>query len=121
MELNGAIIFMGLCLFSPMLFSVALSAIEKLERPKVIIKEVIKTEYIEVERIKEVQVEKIKPADLPEPTKPQPQQNPIKDECLQCLVSLGMKKSVAKDKVNKMWANKNYTSIEGFLMDAYRV
>lgn len=117
---------MGLCLFSPMLISVALSAIEKFERPKIVIKEVVKTEYIEVERI--IERPNRKQITLPEPepepeqiTLPEPPQDSIKDECLQCLVSLGMKKSVAKDKVNKMWANKNYTSIEGFLMDAYRV
>ena len=115
---------MGLCLFSPMLISVAISAIEKFERPKIVIKEVVKTEYIEVERIIERHKSNQITLLLPEPehiTLSEPQQDSIKDECLQCLVSLGMKKSVAKDKVNKMWANKNYTSIEGFLMDAYRV
>ena len=118
MELNNAILFMGLCLFGPMFISVLLDAIEKLERPQAI----TKTEYVEVKTFKYIKPVKpikaiakpIEPAKVAEDPK-------LKDECLECLVSLGMKKAMAKSKVNKMWASKNYNSIESFLIDAYRV
>ena len=122
MELNGAILFMGLCLFSPMLFSICISAIEKLERPKVITKEVIKVEYVDRVVIKEIQTEVKTEKSQPVPAIQKiEKESPIKQECLECLISLGMKKRVAKDKVEKMWASKNYNSIESFLIDAYRV
>jgi len=124
MELNNAILFMGLCLFGPMFISVSLLAIEKLQRPQ----PVIKTEYVEVKTFK--YIKPVKPIKPIKPTKiiakpiepPKPVEDTrLKDECLECLVSLGMKKAVAKSKVNKMWASKNYNSIESFLIDAYRV
>jgi hypothetical protein len=43
------------------------------------------------------------------------------DDAIQCLVSLGMKKSIAKAKVNDMFSIKNYESIESFLIDAYKI
>lgn len=43
------------------------------------------------------------------------------DDAIQCLVSLGMKKSIAKAKVNDMFNIKNYESIESFLIDAYKI
>lgn len=121
MELNNAILFMGLCLFGPMFISVLLLAIEKLQRPQAI----TKTEYVEVKTFKYIKPAKyIKPTKIIskpiEPTKPV-EDTLLKDECLECLVSLGMKKTVAKSKVNKMWAGKNYNSVESFLIDAYRV
>lgn len=121
MELNNAILFMGLCLFGPMFISVLLLAIEKLERPQPI----IKTEYVEVKTFKYIKPTKsIKPKKIiAKPIEPVKavEDTRLKDECLECLVSLGMKKTVAKSKVSKMWANKNYNSIESFLIDAYRV
>ena len=47
--------------------------------------------------------------------------NPIKDEALECLISLGMKKSEAKNKVNQMFSNKDYKNLEHFLIDAYKI
>lgn len=47
--------------------------------------------------------------------------NPIKDEAFECLISLGMKKSEAKNKVNKMFFNKDYKNLEHFLIDAYKI
>jgi hypothetical protein len=124
MELNNAILFMGLCLFGPMFISVLLDAIEKLERPQPI----TKTEYVEVKTFKYIKpvkpVKSIKPIKtIAKPIEPvKVAEDPkLKDECLECLVSLGMKKAIAKSKVNKMWASKNYNSIESFLIDAYRV
>ena len=121
MELNNAILFMGLCLFGPMFISVLLLAIEKLERPQPI----TKTEYVEVKTFKYIKPTKsIKPKKIIakpiEPVKPV-EDTRLKDECLECLVSLGMKKAIAKSKVSQMWASKNYNSIESFLIDAYRV
>jgi len=46
-------------------------------------------------------------------------ENPIKQDAVQCLISLGMKKKDATIKVNSMFARKNYQSIESFLIDAY--
>jgi Holliday junction resolvasome RuvABC DNA-binding subunit len=48
-------------------------------------------------------------------------ENPIKKEAIECLVSLGMKKSQAKKKVFDMFEKTDYKSIEGFLMDVYKV
>ena len=45
----------------------------------------------------------------------------IKGDCVQALVSLGMKKSLSKEKVDKMFNKKDYLSIEDFLMDAYKI
>jgi hypothetical protein len=47
--------------------------------------------------------------------------NPIKDEAFECLISLGMKKLEAKNKVNKMFTAKDYKNLEHFLVDAYRI
>jgi hypothetical protein len=57
----------------------------------------------------------------PEIVKQEEYINPIKDEALECLISLGMKKSDAKEKVKQLWKNKNYISIESFLIDAYKI
>lgn len=47
--------------------------------------------------------------------------NPIKDDAIKCLVSLGMKKLDANKKVKDMFNNKDYKSIEDFLIDVYKI
>lgn len=111
MELNSAIFFMGLCLFSPMLFSICVSILDMFDKPKVITKEVVRIEYVDRVIVQEKQIKK----------KIKEKESPVKADCIECLISLGMKKSVARSKVDEMWAVKNYNSVESFLMDAYRV
>ena len=47
-------------------------------------------------------------------------ENKFMNDCKECLISLGMKKIDADKKVSNMFNKKNYTSIEHFLMDAYK-
>jgi Holliday junction resolvasome RuvABC DNA-binding subunit len=48
-------------------------------------------------------------------------QSDITDDCIQALMSLGMKKTASKEKVDKMFSQKEYLTIEDFLMDAYKI
>lgn len=75
----------------------------------------------EVEVIKYVYIEKPQP--IKKKDKPQIAEkiNPIKDDAIQCLISLGMKKSEAIKKTNEMFEKFNYESIESFLLDVYKV
>lgn len=43
----------------------------------------------------------------------------IKLECVESLVSLGMKKKDAEIKVDEMFCIKQYNSVENFIVDAY--
>jgi Holliday junction resolvasome RuvABC DNA-binding subunit len=107
MDFTVAIIFMGFCIFGPMLISVY-------EKPQ-------KVKYIYVKQTK-VKTRTKKIESLHQDISYEPDKNlQIKEDCTQCLRSLGMNKKDAKDKVEQMWKNKNYNSIESFLIDAYRV
>jgi predicted transcriptional regulator len=99
MEEVSVIIFMGCCIFLPMI----LSTIPKQQT-------VIKKEVVEVVKYMP-----------PPPHENVVVENPIKKEAIECLVSLGMKKSQAKKKVFDMFEKTDYKSIEGFLMDVYKV
>lgn len=90
---------MGCCIFLPMI----LSTIPKQQT-------VIKKEVVEVVKYMP-----------PPPHENVVVENPIKKEAIECLVSLGMKKSQAKKKVFDMFEKTDYKSIEGFLMDVYKV
>ena len=46
--------------------------------------------------------------------------NSLHKDAIQCLISLGMKKSEASKKVSSMMSVKNYSTIEDFLMDVYK-
>lgn len=96
-----AMIFMGCCIFIPMILTVIS------ERP-VQTKEVV--QYIEKPIYVEKQVI----------TKPKPKENKILNDAIQCLVSLGMKKADAKQKAEEMFSRSNYESIESFLLDVYK-
>jgi len=48
-------------------------------------------------------------------------QSDITNDCIQALMSLGMKKTASKEKVDKMFSQKEYLTIEDFLMDAYKI
>ena len=105
MDFTVAIIFMGFCIFGPMLISIY----EKPQKVKYI--------YVKQTKVKPKKVESVK-----QDVVYKPQENlQIKEDCLKCLRSLGMNKRDAQEKLDSMWKNKNYNSIESFLMDAYRV
>lgn len=70
--------------------------------------------YVEIEKPVE-KVKKVKPKPKPVEIK-----NPIMDDAIQCLMSLGMKKLDAVKKVKDMFNNQNYNSIESFLIDVYK-
>ena len=99
MEMATAIIFMGCCIFLPMLLGTFSNVNQKT---------LVKKEIVEVVKY------------LPQPT-PVIQENPIKNDAIECLVSLGLKKSEAKKKVNEMFAKFEYQTIESFLLDVYKV
>jgi hypothetical protein len=108
MEFTSVIIFMGFCMFGPILLAVCTIRPE----PEILTREVVKYKYVKSKKSTQKQsVSIINNEAL----------DSIKEDCIQCLKSLGMKKSDAKEKVEQMWKNKNYNSIESFLMDAYRL
>jgi hypothetical protein len=115
MNENGSLIFMGLCLFLPMLIPIFIGSPER--EPEIRYVET-KPIYIKPKR-KKVRPEskKIKQHELVK----QKEEIDLKPEAIECLVSLGMKKSLAKEKVKTMWENKKYIDIESFLIDAYRL
>lgn len=103
MEETSAILFMGCCMFLPMIllhFSMPSQ---------------IKTVYVYIEK-----PEKNIPTII-EKDKRNEKNNPLKADAINCLVSLGMKKSSAKIKVDAMFNEKEYNSIENFLIDAYKM
>jgi hypothetical protein len=105
LEETSAIIFMACCMFLPMIllhFSI----------DRVVIQKEIRYVYID------------KPSNITKQAKQVKQANKndqLIDDAIQCLVSLGMKKPIAKAKVNDMFNIKNYESIESFLIDAYKI
>lgn len=98
-----AMIFMGCCIFIPMILT---HIPNQTIKTKEVIKYVEKPIYIEKEVI-------VKP-------KPKPKENKILNDAIQCLVSLGMKKADAKQKAEEMFSRSNYESIESFLLDVYK-
>lgn len=102
MEETSAILFMGCCMFLPMIllhFSIPAQ---------------IKTVYVYIEKPeknKSIVIEKDRQNE---------KNNPLKIDAINCLISLGMKKTSAKIKVDRMFDEKDYNSIENFLIDAYK-
>jgi hypothetical protein len=47
--------------------------------------------------------------------------NNFHEDCKDCLVSLGMKKLDAEKKVKSMFKNKNYNSLEQFILEVYKI
>ena len=124
MEELAAVLFIGGCLFIPMLLSIFID----LELP--IVPDFLRRkEKIVIQHVYIYKTVKNKPKPKPKPIKEikaelqiNKQENlEVKMECLQCLLSLGMKKSDAKNKIEAMWKIKNYNSAESFLIDAYKV
>lgn len=100
MDEIASLIFMGCCIFIPMIISAI--PIKQVE----VVKFIEKPVYIE----KPIYVEK----------KVENKKSPLLDEAVQCLISLGMKKAESKKKVEDMFKLKTYQSIESFLLDIYK-
>jgi Holliday junction resolvasome RuvABC DNA-binding subunit len=111
MEQTTVIIFMMFCMFFP---SVLIFLDEKFSKD---IKYVQTIKYVYVDK-KVKTVKKSNPAPVAKVKKQTI--SPLKKEAFDCLVSLGMNKKDANEKVNSMFAAKNYKSIESFLLDAYK-
>ena len=111
----ASLIFIGCCLFIPMILI-------HLDRPKAV--EVIRYQTIFVKPSKdkivyETEQSKNFTTDLQEPAKKT--NLLIFNDCIEVLVSLGMKRNLAKEKATQLLNTKHYNSIESFLMDAYKV
>jgi hypothetical protein len=105
MDQVAVLIFMAMCIFIPML-------LPYLDTKTSIEKEVIKYIYIE----------KQTPKGIDQTIAVVPKVDPkLLDDCTQCLISLGLKKSEANKKVKELFNKKQYLSIEEFLMDAYKI
>jgi Holliday junction resolvasome RuvABC DNA-binding subunit len=111
MEQTTVIIFMMFCMFFP---SVLIFLDEKFNKDVKYI-QTIKYVYVEKQVRK---VEKSNPAPVAKAKKEI--RSPLKKEAFDCLISLGMNKKDANQKVNSMFDAKNYQSIESFLLDAYK-
>lgn len=93
---------MGLCLFIPMILPAFIRS------PEVVVKEVVKVKVKYVEKEKFI---KVKPE---EPSIP-------KDDAINCLVELGLKKSIAKKKVDDLFNSRKYKTLEEFIIDAFKI
>lgn len=121
MEGTVSLIFIGCCIFVPMIFA-------HLNRPKqsvgVIHYEVAPRQTQQRIFVQEQPTVKFTETHIPVQSKPQksvkPQKPPIFDDCVEVLVSLGMKKASAKEKVIGLFDSKNYKTVEDFLMDVYK-
>lgn len=114
MEQTTVIIFMMFCMFFP---SVLIFLDEKFNNN---IKYVETIKYVYVDK----QVKQVKKVEKPNPapvTKEKKEiRSPLKKEAFDCLISLGMNKKDANEKVNSMFIAKDYKSVESFLLDAYK-
>ena len=112
MEQTTVIIFMMFCMFLP---PVLIFLDEKFNNN---IKYVETIKYVYIEK----QVKKIeKPNPVSVAKAKKEIRSPLKKEAFNCLISLGMNKKDANEKVNKMFASEDYKSIESFLLDAYKL
>ena len=112
MENIAVLMFFGACLFIPMLCDALYGLSNRNLIPDEV--EVIKYVYIEKPQPPQPVIKKEKP-------KVVEKINPIKDDAIQCLISLGMKKSEAIKKPNELFEKFDYESIESFLLDVYKV
>jgi predicted transcriptional regulator len=105
MDETAALIFMAMCIFVPML-------LPYLDNKTIIEKETVKYVYVEKE----------KPKNSKQSIEVASKINyKLLDDCIQCLVSLGLNKKEAKKRTEELFKTNNYQSIESFLMDAYKI
>jgi hypothetical protein len=121
MEEMSALFFIGCCLFIPMLLSISID-FESIKVPEWLKrKEKIVVQHVYIYKTSKYQQDANNKKEQDVKIKNEDHSPKVKDECLQSLLALGMKKSDAKNKIKKMWQDKNYSSVESFLIDAYRV
>lgn len=101
MEAVASILFMFVCLFLPSILG-SLS-----ERGEIPVPAALKKE----KRTKKIS-HKIKKIN---------QSNALFDDCVQCLVSLGLNKKESKERAKTLFDNKRYFSVEDFLIDVYKI
>lgn len=118
-----ALIFMGCCLFLPMLIPLFIGSPE----PEVIVKHrpVAKIKYIKYPETKFIKPkQKIVKVKAPQEEKVVIKEEVpkiSKEDAIECLTSLGLKKAAANKKVNELFQKNKYNSLEEFLMDAYKL
>ena len=111
-----ALFFMGCCLFLPMLIPLFIGSPESetvVVQKKVVIKypktKFAKSNYkVNKIKVQEVIAEKEVPKVL-------------KEDAVECLTSLGLKKAAANKKVDDLFSKNKYNSLEEFLVDAYKL
>ena len=115
MEVVAALTFMGVCLLLPMV----LSSFIRCDLPS---HTFIQYNYYNYEDNRKVikQLPRKKNRQLPKEDEQSQEENTIFGECVSSLMSLGVKKSEAIAKVKSLFKNKEYESVEDFLMDAYK-
>lgn len=115
--MNGiaSLIFIGCCLFIPMILA-------HLDRPRKAV-EVVRYQTVYIQSPKENVV--YKPPKMEEKFTPsvKPAKEavpPIFNECVEVLTALGMKKTLAKEKTSQTLGKYNCSSVEEFLMEIYK-
>lgn len=137
MEGIAVIVFMMTCLLLPSFFSciasLLLRPIEVKTRTKKEIEYVYVNKFTPRKLYPKVQIEEyaapIKNKTQPVtkvakqtvlPTPKRIEKVNINSDYIECLVALGMKKTEAKKKVEQMFLNKNYCTVEDFIRDVYK-
>lgn len=121
-----ALIFMGSCLFIPMLLPFLVGIIEQKEPQKIIeTKTITKIKYIKypdtnINKKSDPIIKKIIPVEK-EVIIPTEKYSIAKEDAIECLLSLGLKKSFAKKRVDDLFSKNKYSSLEEFLVSAYKV
>lgn len=115
------IIFIAFCFYSPFIIDRIIKSIKEYDSPPVkIIEKPIPVKKIKSHRVENINYKEV-PQKIIEPESVKIPANKIFDDCVMCLVSLGMKKKQAKEKTQKMFDKNNYQSIESFLLDVYKI
>ena len=121
-----ALIFMGSCLFIPMLLPFLVGIIEQKQPQKIIeIKTITKIKYIKYpnSKINKKSFPIIKNIDTDNKSTVTPieKHSISKEDAIECLLSLGLKKSFAKKRVDDLFLKNKYSSLEEFLVSAYKI
>ena len=112
MEVVAALTFMGVCLLLPMV----LSSFIRCDLPS---HTFIQYNYYNFEDNRKIVKQLPKKKKQPKPIVEE-KESPIFNDCVECLMSFGMKKSDAILRASEMFKIKEYSSVEEFLVDAYK-
>jgi hypothetical protein len=111
-----ALFFMGCCLFLPMLIPLFVGS------PEPEIRTVTKVKFIKRPQTKFAKPNyKVKKVKAPEIIAEKEVPKILKEDAVECLTSLGLKKAAANKKVNDLFSKNKYNSLEEFLLDAYKL